>query len=304
MRTEQRTTGPRKAGSRTTDPSQAGTSMLSKIGWYVLLSAISVVVLFPIYMTLVRAVSSGASTLFAKSPSLTPVDPDWGVFTKAFNTLGMGKPMWQSLVVTSIIVVAQTITSVLAAYAFAFLEFPLKKLMFGFVIATMLLPIEVTLIANVQTMFDLDLISVNNSTYLRTLAALTLPFLASALGVFLIRQGFLGIPRDLLDAARLDGYSDLRFLFKVAVPVTKPVVGSFVVVSFLSAYNQYVWPRFAVKSSDYQTVQVALRSFLTENPNELNYGFAAAIIAAVPVLALLLIFQRQLVRGLTAGAVK
>lgn len=300
--TTESTVKPKKQAEVVSGP--AGGSLASKIIWYVVLTALSIIVLFPIYMTIIKAVSSGASTLFQTEPSLTPVDADWGVFWKAFDTLEMGRPMLQSLVVTTIIVVAQTATSVMAAYAFAFLDFPLKKTMFAVVIGTLLLPIEVTLIANIQTMFDLNLISVTESSYLKTVAALTLPFLSSALGVFLIRQGFLGIPRDLLDAARLDGYTDMRFLWKVAVPVTKPVVGSFVVVSFLVAYNQYVWPRFAVKNSDFQTLQVALRGFVTENPSELNYGFAAAIVAAIPVLALLLVFQRQLVRGLTAGAVK
>ncbi len=79
---------------------------------------------------------------------------------------------------------------------------------------------------------------------------------------------------------------------------------SFIVISFLGAYNQYVWPRYAVKRNDYDTIQIALRGFIADNPNQLNWGFAAALIAAVPVLLLLFIFQRQLVRGLTAGAVK
>ena len=233
-----------------------------------------------------------------------PVATDWSSFIDAFREGNLGAPLLRSLLVTAIIVVAQTVTSTMAAYAFAFLEFPLKKVLFALVMGTLLLPIEVTLIANVQTMFDLDLINVTDPTFGRTLTALTIPFLATALGVFLIRQGFLGIPHDLLDAARLDGYSDMAFLWKIAVPVTRPIVGSFIVISFLGAYNQYVWPRFAVKSNDYDTIQIALRNFLTDNPNQLNWGFAAALIAAVPVLVLLLVFQRQLVRGLTAGAVK
>lgn len=282
----------------------AGGSTLSKIGWYILLSLLALLVLFPIYMTFIRAISGGAASLFQKKPSLLPVATDWGSFVNAFKEGNLGTPILQSLLVTAIIVVAQTFTSVIAAYAFAFLEFPLKKALFAVVIGTLLLPIEVTLIANIQTMFDLNLISVNHGTYARTLAALTVPFLATALGVFLIRQGFLGIPGDLLDAARLDGYSDFKFLWRIAVPVTRPIVASFVVISFLGAYNQYVWPRYAVKNEAYQTIQIALRGFLTENPNQLNWGFAAALIAAVPVLLLLLIFQRQLVRGLTAGAVK
>ncbi|MBX7071018.1 MAG: carbohydrate ABC transporter permease [Microthrixaceae bacterium] len=274
------------------------------LGWYVLLTALSILVLFPVYMTFIRAISGGAASLFQKKPSLLPVATDWSSFIDAFREGNLGAPLLRSLLVTAIIVVAQTVTSTMAAYAFAFLEFPLKKVLFALIMGTLLLPIEVTLIANVQTMFDLDLINVTDPTFGRTLTALTIPFLATALGVFLIRQGFLGIPHDLLDAARLDGYSDMAFLWKIAVPVTRPIVGSFIVISFLGAYNQYVWPRFAVKSNDYDTIQIALRNFLTDNPNQLNWGFAAALIAAVPVLVLLLVFQRQLVRGLTAGAVK
>lgn len=281
-----------------------GGSTLAKVGWYLLLTALSILVLFPIYMTFVRAISGGAASLFQKKPSLLPVATDWGSFYDAFRHGGLLTPIVLSLLVTALIVIAQTITSVMAAYAFAFLEFPLKRLMFGIVMGTLLLPIEVTLIANVQTMFDLHLISVTSPTFGGTLAALTVPFLATALGVFLIRQGFLGIPHDLLDAARLDGYSDMAFLRRIAVPVTRPIVGSFVVISFLTAYNQYVWPRFAVKANKFDTIQIALRQFLTDNPNQLNWGFAASLIAAVPVLLLLLVFQRQLVRGLTAGAVK
>ena len=282
----------------------AGGSPLAKLGWYVLLTALALVILFPIYMTFIRAISGGAASLFQKKPSLTPVDTDWGSFVDAFREGDLGVPILQSLLVTVIIVIAQTFTSTIAAYAFAFLQFPFKKVLFGLIMATLLLPIEVTLIANIQTMYDVDLINVSDPTYLRTLGALTIPFLATALGVFLIRQGFLGIPHDLLDAARLDGYSDLKFLWRIAVPVTRPIVGSFIVISFLGAYNQYVWPRFAVKSDKFETIQIALRGFLTDNPNQLNWGFAAALMAAVPVLVLLLVFQRQLVRGLTAGAVK
>ena len=294
----------RRRGDHGDAAGHAGGSPLAKLGWYVLLTALALVILFPIYMTFIRAISGGAASLFQKKPSLTPVDTDWGSFVDAFREGDLGVPILQSLLVTVIIVIAQTFTSTIAAYAFAFLQFPFKKVLFGLIMATLLLPIEVTLIANIQTMYDVDLINVSDPTYLRTLGALTIPFLATALGVFLIRQGFLGIPHDLLDAARLDGYSDLKFLWRIAVPVTRPIVGSFIVISFLGAYNQYVWPRFAVKSDKYETIQIALRGFLTDNPNQLNWGFAAALMAAVPVLVLLLVFQRQLVRGLTAGAVK
>jgi len=268
---------------------------VGSVGWYLLLGALSVLVLFPVYMLLLRALSNPLAYV-AKGQPLYPVDTEWDVWTRAFTEANLGRAMGLSLVVTVIIVTAQLITSVLAAYAFAFLEFPLRKLFFVIIIGTLLLPIEVTLIANVETIRGLHL--------LNSVQGLTFPFLATAFGIFLIRQGFMGIPGDLRDASTLDGYGHLRFLFRVAMPMTKPIIGSFIVISFLGAWNQYVWPRFATDRSAWQTVQIALRTIGSDRVDRLNIGFAAAVIAALPLLLLLIFFQRQMIRGLTAGAVK
>ncbi len=269
--------------------------VLSTATTYLVLTLLSVLILFPIYMLILRALSSPLRYINAGQP-LHPVDIQWDVFNRAWSDANLARAMGLSFVVTSVIVVAQLLTSTLAAYAFAFLEFPFKRLMFVVTVGTLLLPIEVTLIANVELIRRLGM--------LNSVPGLTLPFLATAVGIFLIRQGFLGIPGELRDASTLDGYSHMRFLFKVAMPMTKPIIGSFIVISFLGAWNQYVWPRFATDKNAWQTVQVALRTIGSENPERLNMGFAAAILAAVPLLVLLIFFQRQIVRGLTAGAVK
>lgn len=276
-------------------PRLDGSWRWSAVGWYAVLSGLSLLVLFPIYMLLLRAVSDPLAYV-AEGQPLYPVQPEWDVFVKAFTEATLGRSMLLSFVVTLVIVTAQLLTSVLAAYAFAFLEFPFKRLMFAIVVATLLLPIEVTLVANLQSIRDLGL--------LNSVPGLSLPFLATAFGVFLVRQGFMGIPGDLRDAATLDGYGHLRFLFRVAVPLTRPIIGSFVVISFLGAWNQYVWPRFATTETQWQTVQIALRSIASDRVDQLNVGFAAAVIAALPLVVLLILFQRQIVRGLTAGAVK
>lgn len=280
-----------------TTPPAAGRarSRWAAAGWYVVLTLLSVIVLFPVYMLLLRAISDPLAYV-AEGQPLHPVAVEWDAFTKAFTEASLGRSMALSFVVTLVIVVAQLLTSVLAAYAFAFLDFPFKRVLFAVVIATLLLPIEVTLVANLQTVRDIGL--------LNSVPGLSVPFLASAFGIFLIRQGFLGIPGDLRDAATLDGYGHLRFLFRVAVPLTRPIIGSFVVISFLGAWNQYVWPRFATTEDSWQTVQVALRSIANDRVDQLNIGFAAAVIAALPLVVLLILFQRQIVRGLTAGAVK
>ncbi|MCO5317412.1 MAG: carbohydrate ABC transporter permease [Microthrixaceae bacterium] len=264
-------------------------------GWYTTLVALSVVILFPIYMLVLRAISSPIAFINAGQP-LRLVDPEWDIFSRAWNDAGLARAMLISVVVTAVIMVGQFLTSVMAAYAFAFLEFPFKRLMFAVVIGTLLLPIEVTLIANVRTIRDLG--------WLNSVQGLSVPFLATALGIFLIRQGFMAVPRELRDAATLDGFGHLGFMFRVAVPLAKPVIGSFLVISFLSAWNQYVWPRNATDEGAWQTVQIALRTLTTTRVDELNLAFAGAIIAALPLVLLLIFFQRQMVSGLTAGAVK
>ena len=266
-----------------------------QVGWYLALTLLSLVVLFPVWMILVRALSQPIAYLTAGQPP-RPVEPEWDVFSRAFRQGDLDRRLLTSAGMTIIIATAQVVTSVLAAYAFAFLRFPLRRLAFVAFMATLMLPIEVTLIANVETIRTLG--------WFNSFQGLTAPFLAAAFGTFLIRQGFLGIPDDLRDAAELDGYGHLGFLWHVAVPVTRPIIASFTVISFLSAWNQYLWPRSIITREAWDTIQIALPKFASENINQLNLGFAAAIIAALPILAILIFFQRHLIRGLTAGAVK
>ena len=213
--------------------------------------------------------------------------------------MGPGRPRprpGRSLVVSVLITVAQVVTSILAAYAFAFLRFPFKPLVFAFFMGTMLLPLEVTLLANVQTIRELGWINSN--------AGLVLPFAATAFGTFLIRQGFRGVRPEIQDATRLDGYGHMAFLWRFAVPLTRPVIASFTVISALGAWNQYLWPQAVIDDSRYQTAQIRLKSIVGTEMANANVGVAAALIVALPVVLLLIAFQRQIIRGLTAGAVK
>jgi len=152
--------------------------VLSQLGWYVLLSALSLLVLFPIWMTIVRAVSEPFVYIQEGQP-LYPIAVDWGVFGTAWADGDLGRSLLLSLAVTAVITVAQVVTSVLAAYSFAFVRFPFKNALFVLVVATLLLPIEVTLVANVRTIRELG--------WLDSVQGLSAPFLASAFGIFLDR---------------------------------------------------------------------------------------------------------------------
>jgi sn-glycerol 3-phosphate transport system permease protein len=266
-----------------------------KVAWYGVLSALALVVLFPIYMTIVRSLSNPRAYVEAGQPPW-PVDIEWDVFSRAFTEGDLGRKFLVSAVVTVLIVVGQLVTATLAAYAFTFLEFPFRRFLFFVFMATLMLPIEVTLIPNVQTIRSLG--------WLNSYPGLVMPFLATAFGTFLLRQGFRGIPRDLLDASQLDGFGHLAFLRRVAIPVTRPVVASFGVIAFLAAWNQYTWPRAVVTEGRWETIQIGLKTVATQTIDRNNVGVAAAILAALPILLLLIFLQRQLVRGLTTGAVK
>jgi sn-glycerol 3-phosphate transport system permease protein len=218
------------------------------------------------------------------------------VWNRGWDQGDIGPAMGRSFTLTVLITVAQVVTSILAAYAFAFLRFPFKTLVFALFMATLLLPLEVTLLANVQTIRELGWINSN--------AGLVLPFAATAFGTFLIRQGFRGVPPEVHDATRLDGYGHMGFLWRFAVPLTRPVIASFIVISALGAWNQYLWPQAIIDDDRQQTSQLALKNIVGTEVANSNIAIAAALIVALPVLLLLIAFSRQIIRGLTAGAVK
>jgi sn-glycerol 3-phosphate transport system permease protein len=218
------------------------------------------------------------------------------VWTVAWERGDLGPAMGRSFVMTLIITTAQVTTSIMAAYAFVFLRFPFKRLLFAAFMATLLLPLEVTLVGNVALIRQLE--------WTDTTQALVLPFAATALGTFLIRQGFRGLPSEIQDATRLDGYGHLSFLTKFAVPLTRPVIASFTVISALQAWNQYLWPRSVIEDPAFNTLQIQLRTIKGSSIGNANVSIAAALVAALPVVVLLIAFQRQIIRGLTAGAVK
>jgi len=263
---------------------------------YVLLSIGAVVVLFPIYMAVVNSLLA-PSQIAHQPPPLFPVHPQWGSYRKAWSEGDLGVYLRNSAFQTSVIVVGQLVTSVLAAFAFAFLEFPFKRTLFFVFLMTLMIPFEVTIATNLSTVSSLG--------WFNTFPGLTIPFLATGFGTFLLRQAFLQIPRDLREAAQLDGYGNLRFLWSVAIPLARPALAALGVFSFLGAWNQYLWPLLVTgNDNSVRTVQIGLKQLINTQLDQINVSLAGTVIAVVPLLILLVVFQKQLVRSLTSGAVK
>lgn len=262
-------------------------------GRYALLVAVAVVVLFPIWVMLVGAFKPGNEVL--RNP-LLPTSVTLDTLREAWRDGKLGRALVNSAVVAVIVTVAQVVTSVLSAYAFAFLRFPGRSFVFGVFLATLLVPFEATVVVNRTTVQDLG--------WLNSFQGLAVPFLATAFGTFLVRQVFLQLPKDLREAARMDGLGHLGFLREVAVPLARPTLGALALFGFLSSWNQYLWPTVVSTDDDWNTVQSGLRALSQAQIDRPNLVIAGTVIVAVPIFAVLLVFQRQLVRGLTAGAVK
>jgi sn-glycerol 3-phosphate transport system permease protein len=267
----------------------------SLVGRYLLLSVLALIVLFPIYITVVDSLLR-PDQVVAKPPILFPLHPQWSSYATAWTQGHLGRYLLNSFIVTTVIVAGELVTSIAAAYAFAFLDFPFKKTLFVLFLATMMVPLEVTFLTNLNTVVSLG--------WYNTYLGLTVPFLATGFGAFLLRQAFLGLPGDLHDASKLDGASHWQFLRQVVLPVARPAVAALGIFSFFWAFGQYLWPLIVTKDDRLRTVQIGLKFLTNSQLNNFNVIFAGTVLAALPLFVLLILFEKQLVRGLTAGAVK
>lgn len=263
---------------------------------YLILTVLAVIVLFPIYIAVVDSLIKPGQ--FADQPPLLfPTSPQWHSYSTAWSQGNLGVYLRNSAVVTLAITAGQVITSILSGYAFAFLRFPFKRTLFAVFLASLAVPFEVTIVTNYSTISSLG--------WYNSFQGLIVPFLAVGFGAFLLRGAFLQIPRDLKDAAAIDGFGHWRFMTRVAVPLVKPAIAALAVFSFLTAWNQYLWPLVVTGDNNaVRTVQLGLKSLAATNIQQFNVSLAGTVIAFAPLLILLILFQKQLVRGLTAGAVK
>jgi sn-glycerol 3-phosphate transport system permease protein len=266
-----------------------------RIGRYALLCVAAFVVLFPIYSAIVVAIQPAAALTRGLSV-LFPSELTFTVFGDAFDQGNLGRYLRNSVVQSSLTTLGQVTTSILAAYAFAFLRFPGKKLVFFAFLATLMVPTEVIIVGQYRIASDLG--------WINTYQGLVVPFLAWTFGTFMIRQAFMNVPNDLRDATAIDGYGHLGFMWHVAIPLARPAIAGLAVFSFLNAWNEYLWPLLVTDKPDVRTIQVGLKSLSSANVDELNLVMAGTLIAALPIALVLIVFQRHLVRGLTAGAVK
>ena len=201
-----------------------------------------------------------------------------------------------SFIVSTSVMLCQMITASMAAFAFVFLRFKGRKLLFLAVLATMMVPGEATIIANYLT--------VARWGWTNSLHVLIIPYMTSAMGIFLLRQSYLTFPRELKEAATIDGCGNWRFLLQIAVPLSRPALGALGAYVFLNTWNQYMWPLLTTDSDAYRTVQVGISMLYDIDAQSMGLMMAGVIIVIVPSLSIFVFMNKQLINGLMAGAVK
>jgi sn-glycerol 3-phosphate transport system permease protein len=263
---------------------------------YLVLAAVTFVLLFPLLYAISGSLMS-AQELSRYPPALLPSSPRLSSFADVLKAIPLARQYLNSAVVSIVVMLGQLVTATSAAYAFGFLRFPLRNLAFAVFLATMMIPWEAVIIPNYLFMAGNGL--------LNTYPALILPFLATGFGTFLLRQFFLTFPRDLFEAALVDGCGHLRFLWTILVPLSRPALASLGIYAFLQTWNQYFWPLLVTKTSTMQTLQIGISSLRdTEAATAPNFILAGVVLALIPALFLIYVGQRHIVRGLTSGALR
>ena len=263
----------------------------------IFLIIVGLIVAMPIIIAIFTSFKS-VQDIAANPNTLLPREWTFDNYVTAWNATPFGRYLLNSTIQSGVIVICQVFFSILAAFAFTFLEFRGRDLMFYLILGSLMVPFQLTFIPN--------FVLVSQWGMANTYQGLTLPFLASAFGVFLLRQFFMSLPKDLHDSARIDGASNLRFLWQIVVPLSGGSISAFAIFSFLGAWSQYLWPLIITNETNMRTVQIGIRFFLANQERGTNWGalMAGAVIVLLPTLLIFLIANRQLVKGIAMTGLK
>ncbi len=272
-------------------------SLPARAAVYLLVFVSVLIVMFPLIWMLFSAVKTSGEIINPNSP-LIPRHWHWSNIVDAWRAAPFGRYFLNSAIFSVVTTVGQVATGLLAGYAFAMFEFPMQRVLFYAVLSGLMIPFTVVLVPVVQILGNLH--------WIDTYQGLIVPNIASALGCFLFRQFFLGVPVELGEAARIDGAGEWRIFFSIYRPLAGPMTAAFTMIAFLQNWNNFLFPLVVTDSQRLMMVSQGLTVFQADPINKVSYNLlmAGSLIAVVPVLIVALVAQRRVVDGLSLGAVK
>lgn len=267
---------------------------MKKAVQYILLAAIALLCIFPFWWTLVTALSTEGN-IFAFPPTFWPKEPSLENFVEVFRVIPIWSFLKNSILITVFTVIWKLVLCSMAAYPLARLQFKGRKLVFGLIVATMVLPSEVNFLVNFITVTELGLVD--------TYSGVILPSVVNAVAILLLKQAFEEVPQDLIDAARVDGASEWTIFTKIMLPLIAPWLATVGILTAVEAWNEYIWPSIVMSKPDEFPLSVGVLYLRGTFGSSTRVIAAGTIITIVPTLAAFLFTQRYFMRGMD-GAVK
>ena len=270
--------------------------LAAKTAVYVVLSAFSLFMVFPFAWMLSSALKPFQEIFSGES--FLPQHPTLHNFVSFFRQGDAAKALWNSFYIATASTALSLLLCALGGYGFAKFRFPGRGFLFGFVIATLVIPFAVIVV-------PLFVMMRNTFHWIDTPLPLIVPWAANAFGIFFMRQYLLSIPDELIDAGRVDGASEPRIFFRIVLPIARPALISLGIIFFISSWNNFLWPLVVLPSPSHWTLPLLLRS-LQGPPGRTPYDvlMAGSVISTLPLIVGFLFFQRRLVAGILAGTVK
>ena len=273
--------------------------ILVKIGVYAFLIVMATIVLFPFYWMIISSLKT--LTEYERAiPTFFPEQIMWSNYAAAFKVGNLGRLFLNTIYVGIVSTILSLVITVLSAFAFARLEFKGKDLLFAGLLATMMIPGELFTITNYSTVASFG--------WMNTYTVLIVPFLVSVFYIYLLRQNFLQIPNELYLAAKVDGTSDLKYLWKVMIPLALPQLISITILKMMGAWNSYVWPRLVANDDAHKLITNGLRgaSFVDELTNRTNFPLQMAAVATVsaPLFMVFIFLRKYIIKGVSRGGIK
>jgi len=263
--------------------------------WYVLLVLISIITVFPFLWILLTSIKGPSDLLFSTPPQFLPNDPTLSNYSKVLDALPIPKFFLNSIVASTATTVLNVLIASLAAYPLAKMRFRFREPIFYLLLATLIVPLQLTFIPSylLARFFG----------YYDSLPAIIWPGLASAFNIFLMRQAFKGVPNELIDAARVDGARDWRIWWQIALPLVRPTVATVAILTFVTSWNDFLWPSLMLPTTGNKTLPVGLAALQSYFSSDFRSIAAGVTMTVIPILIFFVALQRHFVRGLS-GAVK
>jgi ABC-type glycerol-3-phosphate transport system permease component len=238
----------------------------------------------------------------ATGRAILPATPQWNNFVRAWKEANFSDYFSNSVIIASITVTGQLIFCTLAAYAFASIKFPGKNIVFSILLSTLMIPEAVVWIPNFITVTWLG--RVGPIPWINNWPALTIPFMASAFSIFLLRQFFQQLPSELWDSAQIDGAGHLRYLIQVVIPLSKPPLLTVLLFSFIGSWNSLAWPILVTTEPDWRPISYGLLSFLDDAGAQVHLQMAGSVITILPIIIMYLLIQRSFTEGIATTGLK